>query len=254
MSIDCLAFQQLTAWPCRRATGAHGEDVTVLAPPVSFWDGALIPVYVFDRGEQIEITDDGGLIEHLDASGFDVGKDRRRRRGLEKAVAKWNVSLTSELQLWCKPSELSWGINRYLAALFEVAHWESENAGKSIDNSLLIAEAEGYLRILRPASHFTHDVGMFGISGRPLTFPLKVDATYFDAVAMHPASSASVIKKLFDVRSVRENRDADITVVVEDRTDMERAKSDIQILTQLAHVNRVSELRAEALATLPLRH
>ena len=248
--MNCDTFQQLTAWPCRQVKGARGEDVTVLAPPVSFWDGSVVPVYIIDRGEQVEITDDGGVIDHLDISGFAVGADKRRRRGLENAVAKWNVGLTDEMQLWCKPADLAFGLQKYLAALFAVAHWEAENAGKALDNRLLIAEAEIYLRALHPTSLYAHDVSLVGISSRPLVFPLKRDDTYYDAVGWHPSSSASMVKKLFDVRSVRENQNIPITVIVEDRVDVDRAKSDIQIFTRLAHINRFSELQAQAMAVM----
>lgn len=248
--MKCDELQELTSWPCRAATGTRGEDVTVLAPPMAFWDGSVVPVYVFDRGAQIEVTDDGGVLEHLDASGFAISNDKRRRRGLEKAVAKWEVGLGDELQLWCKPEELGFGLQRYLAALFAVAHWESENAGKAVDSRLIIAEAEAYLRTLKPHSNFSHEAGLVGISSRVLMFPLKVDETYFDAMGTHPASSAAAVKKLFDVRSVRENQDAQITVVVEDSRDPERAKSDIQLLTRLAHINRLSDLREQALSKI----
>lgn len=246
--MNCETFQQLTAWPCRGARDAYGQEITVLAPPVPFWDGSTIPVYVLDRGEQVELTDDGGVIHHLDSSGFDLGSDRRKRKGIERAVAKWNVVLDTELQILCSKKDLAFALQRYMCALFEVAHWEADNSGKAIDTGLLIAEAESYIRILQPNSKFDHDVKLFGISERPVTFPLKVDATYFDAMGPHPASSAAVVKRLFDVRSYRENKDTDITVIVEDRGDVDRVKSDIQIVTQLAHVSRLSHLRASALA------
>jgi hypothetical protein len=245
--MNCLDLKDSTTWPCQVAKGVHGESVIVLAPPVAFWDGSVVPVYVVDRGEQIEITDDGGVLEHLDVSGFAVSGDRRRRRGLEKAVAGWDVSLTDELQLWCKPGELRFGLQRFLGALFAVARWESENAGKLADSELLIAEAEMYLRALDPAASVAHDVELHGISGRQQSFPLRLGETFYEAVGAHHASSASVVKKLVDVRLDRHNKDIPITVIIEDRVNRDRAKADIQIFSQLAHVTRFSDLQSRAM-------
>lgn len=249
----CQHINELTAWPCRTVRGARGEDVTMLAPPVSFWDGSVVPVYVFDRGEQIEITDDGGVLQHLDVSGFDLSSDKRRRKGLQKAVARWDASFDSELQMWCKPDVLTYGLQRYLAALFAVAHWESENSGKPIDNGLLIAEAEMYLRALNPGAIVKHDVALLGISGRTQNFPLHLNVTYYDSVGPHPASSSALVKKLFDVRSVPTNKDKEISIVVDDRGSEKQARADIQIFTQLAYVDRFSELERKAKEVLSMQ-
>jgi hypothetical protein len=139
MSI-CQRINELTAWPCRVVKGAHGEDVTMLAPPVSFWDGSVIPVYILNHGSQIEITDDGGVLHHLDVSGFDISSDKRRQKGLQNAVQGWSANFDNELQVWCKPETLAHGLQSYLAAMFAIARWEMENAGKSVDDGLLIAE------------------------------------------------------------------------------------------------------------------
>lgn len=244
--MDCQLLQEMTSWPCRTVDGADGESALVLAPPVPFWDGSVVPMYLIDRRDYVEITDDGALLQHLDASGFAVSSDGRRKKGLANTLARWDVALDVELRLWCKPSELRHAMQRFMGALFSAAHWESENAGKTLDSNLLIAEAEMYLRAIYPLAAVMHDVELRGISGRRQSFPLKFDATYYDAVGVHPASSASMVKKLADVRFVHENEDAQITVIVEDRVNADRAKADIQIFTQLAHVTRFSELEAKA--------
>ena len=246
--MNCQLLQEMTSWPCRAVKAVSGESAIVVAPPVPFWDGSLIPMYLIDKGDNIEITDDGALLQHLDASGFAVSGDGRRKRGLLNALSRWDVGLDDELGLWCKRPGLQYAMQRFMGALFSAAHWEAENAGKALDSSLLIAEAEMYLRAINPLAAVSHDVELRGISGRRQLFPLKFDATYYDAVGLHPASSASMVKKLADVRFVRENAGAQITVIVEDRVNADRAKADIQIFTQLAHVTRFSELEAMARA------
>lgn len=250
--MNCQNISQLTAWNCQTVKGARGEDITMLAPPVSFWDGTIVPVYIIDRSPHIEITDDGGVLEHLDISGFKLGDDKRRRKGLQKAVSKWNASFESELQVWCKPEDLGYGLQRYLAALFSVAHWEAENAGKAVDTSILTAEAEMYLTALNPQAEVRHNIALTGLSGRVQRFPLALNQTLYDAVGSHPASSAAMVKKLFDVRNIRENKDVQITVVVDDRdTEHEKqSKADIQLFSQLAHVNRFSQLEKDAMTVL----
>ena len=248
--MDCQLLKELTSWPCRTIEASDGQGGLVVAPPVPFWDGSVIPMYVIPRGESVEITDDGALLQHLDASGFEVSGDRRRRKGLERALARWNVAFDSELRLLCKPSDLRYAMNRFMCALFSAAHWEAENVGKALDSSLLIEEAELYLRTINPNAAVVHDAELRGISGRRQIFPLKIDSTYYDAVGIHPASSAAVIKKLVDVRYVHENADRQITVIIEDRANADRAKQDVQIFTQLAHVTLFSDLERRALGVV----
>jgi hypothetical protein len=248
--MDCNLISKLTAWPCRLIEGSRGETGLVLIPPVTFWDGSVIPAYVFQRGDSFEITDDGTLVEHLDTSGFKVSRDKRRRKGLEESLAKWGVSFDGELQVLCKPEEMAYGLQRFAAALFSAATWESENAGKAIDANLLISEVEIYLRAIQPDAAISHDGKLKGLSGRVQAFPLRVGATYYDAVGTHPSASAAMVKRLLDVRLSRENQGLPITVVIEDRSDPARAKADTQIYSQLAHVTRLSELREEALKVL----
>lgn len=222
----------------------------MLAPPVPFWDGSIIPVYIFDRGAQIEITDDGGLLRHFEVSGFPIGSDKRKYRGLEAAVSKWNVSLDTELQMWSKPELLGHALQRYLGALFAAAHWESENAGRAIDENLLMAEAEMYLVALHPGVKAEHNVKVAGISGKMRNFPLSLAGTFYDSVGTHPSASAPMVKKLFDVRSVKANSDLPITVIINDIGHEDAARADTHIYTQLAHVQRFSSLRAEAHAVM----
>ena len=245
--MNCADFQSLTAWPCRQVKGALGEDVTVLAPPVPFWDGTVIPAYVFDRGGQFEVTDDGALLHHLNASGYQLA-EKRRRRGLENAVAEWSVQLDNDLVLYCPKDQLAHGLQRFQCALFAAARWERENAGKANDD-LLMAEAEMYLLALNKGANVRRNVPLQGISSNIRSFPLALDATYYDAVGTHPASSASMVKKLFDVRSVRENSDVSITIIVND-ADHDKASHDSQMYSQLAHVEKLSKLRADAQAEM----
>lgn len=248
--MNCADFHTLTAWPCRQVKGARGEEVTVLAPPVPFWDGAVIPVYVIDRGTQFEVTDDGALLHHLNASGY-VLTDMRRRRGLENAVAEWSVTLDADLGLFCQRDELGYALQRFQAALFAAARWEYENAGKANDD-LLMAEAEMYLLALNPKATVRRNVVLRGISSNARTFPLMLNAVHYDAVGTHPASSASMVKKLFDVRSVRDNADVSITIIVND-ADHEKAGHDSQMYSQLAHVERFSKLRNDARQVMQIR-
>lgn len=248
--MNCQTLNAATAWPCRSTVGANGEDVIVLAPPVPMWDGSVIPVYVVSHEAYVDITDDGGVLEHLENSGFGLLSDKRRRRGLDTSVSRWGVAFSDEMQLICAPDEVTIGLQKFLGALFAIAQWELDNSGKALDGQLLIAEAEMYLRALNPAADVAHDVNLVGITGRPQTFPLKLDGTYYEAVGTHPVNSAAVVKKIYDVRLVRENKGVPITVVVDDRQNSERAKADIQLFSQLAHVTRLSDLQAKAMRFL----
>lgn len=249
--MNCKNIVELTAWACAKAHGTHGEEVSMLTPPVRFRDGSIVPVYVFDRGGQFEITDDGGVLEYLHVVGLKLGGDKRRSRGLETELERWKISLQAdELQVFCRRDALSHGLQRYLGALFTITHWEIENSGKRADEQPIMDEAELYLRALHPHSQITHNAKLSAISGGKQTFPLKVDDTYYDSMGLHPASTAAAVKKLFDVRNVRANVETPITMIVDNRVDDQKGRGDLNMVSILAHVQSFTSLRDKAAAVL----
>ncbi len=211
----------------------------------------MVPVYVFDRGGQIEITDDGGLLENLQVSGLKVSGDKRRSRGLEAALARWNVALSDcELQVWSKPEALAFTLQRYLGAMFAAAQWQLDNLGGVTDEQPFMEEAEFYLRALHPHALISRNVKLAAVSGAKQNFPLKVDDTYFDSMSLHPASTAATVKKLFDVRNIRANLDVQITMIIDDRDDDQKTKGDLNMVSILAHVQSFTALRASAEKTV----
>ena len=122
------------------------------------------------------------------------------------------------------------------------------------DNNALIQEVRMYLMALNPSQSIQTDVQLRGISGKFRQFPIKLNSTLYDAVGTHPASSAAMVKKLYDVTSSPGNSAVQITVVVDDRKDVEQAKSDIQIYSGLAHVNKISALQRQAMGAMPSAH
>lgn len=246
--LDCSTAGRLTAWPCASVVDSNGQAATMLTPPVSFWGGAIVPVFVLDRDPYYEITDDCGILHHLYVSGFRIADDGRKQTGLRRAVQRHGVELSDQLHLYCKKSEVERGLRKYLAAMFEVKHWECEAAGKGGDPASLISEAELYLTAINPAGKVKHDIPALSITGKPQVFPLQIDETLYDTT--RPSGSAHLVKKLVDVRSVPSNQDLDITVVLDDRDDQERAREDFQVFTQLAHVMKFTDLRARGIAAM----
>jgi hypothetical protein len=249
--MNCQTINQLTAWACAKAQGAHGEEACMLVPPVRFAGGSLVPVYVFDRGGQIEITDDGGLLESFHVSGLKLGADKRRHRGLDSALARWDVAVTNgEVQVWSKPEALGYALQRYLGAMFSAAQWQFENLGKQADEQPVMEEAELYLRALHPHSQISRNAKLSAVSGSKQNFPLKVDDVFFDSMSLHPASTAATVKKLFDVRNVRSNLEVQITMIVDDRQVDQKAKGDLNMVSILAHVQSFTALRDSAAKVL----
>lgn len=251
--IDCKNIAEATVWSCRIIESSDGGAATELSPPVTFWDGAVIPVYVIQRNSSVEITDDGGLIEHFESTGLAYALDGRRTKTIDKILAPWGVGMSSELHMVCNREALQHGLQQYLGAMFALARWEVELRNQPPDNSLLIAEAEMYLAALNPNFEIYHDIRVSSISGRGQDFPLRIDDTLYDAVGIHHASSAAMVKKLVDVRGLRDNKSIAITVVVDDRADHERAGADIQLYSQFAHIDKMSALQKRASGVMQSR-
>lgn len=250
--IDCLNVAESTAWDCRVI---DSRGTLELCPPVTFADGAIIPIYVIPVGEtSVEITDDGGFKEHLARCGLRVALDSRRLATLERIIANWGVGFSDALSIVSTGDSLAFAFQRYLGALFDVARWELEILNLPPDNTALVQELELYLLALSPAGYVERDIPLRGISGRYRKFPVKLNGVLYDAVGTHPASSASMVKKLYDVTAAPSNMDAKITVVVDDRKDAEQASSDIQIYSGLAHVDKMSGLQKRAMGAMSVTH
>lgn len=223
----------------------------MLVPPVRFAGGSVVPVYVFDRGGQIEITDDGGVLESFHVSGLKLSGDKRRSRGLDSALARWDVGMSNgEMQLWSRPEALAYSLQRYLGAMFSAAQWQLENLGKVAEEHPVMEEAELYLRALHPHSQISRNAKLSAVSGAKQNFPLKVDDVFFDSMSLHPASTAATVKKLFDVRNVRANLEVQITMIVDDRQVDQKAKGDLNMVSILAHVQSFTALRDSAAKVL----
>ena len=226
----------------------------MLVPPVRFRDGSIVPIYVIDRGGQFEITDDGGVLEYLHVVGMRIAGDKRRSKGLETALERWKVQIeSSEISLFSTRDALAYSLQRYLGALFAVVYWEIENAGKRAEEQPIMDEAELYLRALNPHAIFSHNAMLAAISGGKQTFPLRIGDTYYDAMGLHPSSTAAAVKKLFDVRNMRENVDTPITMIIDNRSDGSKDRGDLNMVSILAHIQNFTALREQA-ATVLTQH
>ncbi len=250
--INCLNISESTAWDCRVLDSIGTLE---LCPPVTFADGAIIPVYVIPAGEgSVEITDDGGFKEHLSRCGLKAALDSRRLRTLEKTVASWGVGFDNAISIVSRNESLSFAFQRYLGALFDAARWELEILNLPPDNTALVQELELYLLAINPTGYIEKDIPLRGISGKYRKFPIKLNGTLYDAVGTHPASSASMVKKLYDITAAPSNMDTKITVAVDDRKDADQAKSDIQIYSGLAHIEKMSNLQERAMGVISKAH
>ncbi len=251
--MNCQEFADALSWRCTPIQTNYAAEAFRLVPPVRMWDGTLLPLYVFSHGDQVELTDDGAMLYHLDVAGFDVGTDQRKWRGLERMFGQWGVTLSDDgaMQLLCRTAGVKGALLRYQGALFALARWQHEHAGRPMGADQLIVEVETFLRVIYPDAAFHRMVEHRGISGRPIVFPLQVDATLIDSLVPHPVATSSLVSKIVDFRSVAENAGAELTVVVDDRVDSERLRGDIQVLTQVANPLRLSELEDQARQRMP---
>lgn len=243
--MNCTDLARATAWPCSPLPDGQGF---VVAPPVEFWDGTVVPLFVLPYGPQTLITDDGGLVHHLQVSGFSLAGDARRMRGLKRAIRSTGADFDDSIMVTCAPDKTRAGLQRGLAALFAARAWEREFTGRALDAREILVEAELYLKVTRRGEEIRRDVSMRGVSGREQTFPLAVGDTLYDAVTTHPVSSAAMAKKLLDVRSLPSQAEREIILVLDDAGDEARAKQDTSLFSQLAHVQRLSALREAAAA------
>ena len=135
------------------------------------------------------------------------------------------------------------GFRKTLTAILNIAGWEAEHAGVSTDVTSLASEVEIYLREWKPDHELLYEQPLSGISGRSHSFSFLIDGELIDVVSSAPQSTASEIRKLADIRGFPSQADTPIGVIIDDRSNSERARQEALILSRFADTWLLTALR-----------
>lgn len=241
----CTNLSGLLGFQCHPLS--EDGQVAYIESAFSFEDGAEIPIFVEQLGDQIRFFDDGEVLFHLRGRGV-LLEDKKNARFLRKLVEPSNVKLndSGEIEIWSKPSEAPTAFANYIAAMTSIMKWEIDQIGVGTDLSLLISDVAFCLRAIKPQAKIEDEPEYIGISGHRYKLDLKWDDQAVVAISTHHAAVGAAAKKLLDIRGSNENSGLKILVVIDDRANEEAAKSEGRILDSVANVWMMSRLEQEA--------
>ncbi len=241
--MNCQSIARQLAFDCTPLRGLCGEPVFELGTPFSFHDGSAICVYVVDHGSVAEISDDGLTMMHLSGLGLDPWGSRRRA-ALRERIQPYGVELrdNGSLRAMLPASELAWSLPRFIAAELAIAQWAREQMGAPESARQLADEVEMYLRAWRPLATISRRPVLRGISGREYQFDFQQGDELIDVISPHHNATGGIMRKLGDVLNAEHPVQPVVRVVVDDRTDPERARMEAKIIASLATAMTLTKL------------
>ncbi len=238
---DAMGFQ------CQQLTQGSAPPVYHLSTPFQTFDGDGIGLFAETDEDTIRIFDAGRTIFHIIGSaGIDLS-DGRSMQPIKKLVDAAGAVLSDDGEIFMvsmrKDAEDC--ARRVLSAILAVSSWERDNVGIPSDGVRLASEVEFLLRQWKPSAPIESGRKGVGISGREYEFDLYQDGFLIDAVSSHPQATASVIRKLADVRGVPSQQDLKLLIIIDDRQDAIRATQEASIIRQFAPTKTVSWLQSQ---------
>lgn len=218
-------------------------SLAMISTPFTFEDGDGVPVYIEKVPGHVRFFDDGGVMMHFLGRGLSL--DNGRKTKFIKTVAQHNgVSFNDdgELEVWAPESQASAAFAKYMAAVLGLVGWEREQQGISTDISLFIEEVAMCLKAWKPHDELIESPEYTGISGHAYRFDFKHGSDIVIAISPHPLSVSAALKKMVDVISAPANQGMSLTVVLDDRSQPDQAKSEGAVLGAVAGVLMMTKL------------
>lgn len=236
--MNCDNFQELIGMRC----SPIGDAVEVITP-FTFPDGDGIDVFAQAHGPQVYFFDDGFTLMHLHSAGIHLN-DRKRWRPLRTIAEIHGTSLSEDgvFETLCPAASASAGFARLVSTLLGVANWQREQIGVTQDSAWFIDEVAMYLRAWKPKAPMIEKPTVQGFSGRPLKFDFQIGDQYIDAIQPHGASTGAELRKIIDLTAGSMKSKLEALVIVDDRTQPEAAKQEMDIIGRVAKAWPMSAL------------
>ncbi|TAK90244.1 MAG: DUF1828 domain-containing protein [Burkholderiaceae bacterium] len=243
--MNCTEFLETLGLSCKILPSFDGKPIHCISTPFEYFDGDGIHLYAEELGGLMRFFDAGDTLFHVSGSGIKL-RDKRAIKPIQKLVeeAGAQISDEGEISILSPLQDGREGFRKALTAILNIAGWEAENAGISNDVTSLASEVEIYLREWKAGYEFLYEQPLAGISGRSHSFSFLVDGELIDVVSSAPQSTASEVRKLADIRGIPSQSDTPIRVIIDDRSNPERARQEALILSRFADIWPLTSLQA----------
>ena len=231
-----------SAFDCVPIRGLHNEAGIEIGTPFSYSDGTAIVLYAMEEGQQLLLSDNGEMLAHLSAVGININK---RLSTLRDRVAPFGLTLTDkgDVRAMVPIEQGSYMLATTISAMLSVAEWEREQLGLDEQTKNLADEAEILLREWKPQAILERRPKIKGQSKREHIFDFLLDGEYIDVIAANHVATGATMRKAGDVKNSPYLDSRSIRVVIDDRSEPERAEVERHILGSLVKSMTLTKLR-----------
>lgn len=233
--MNCTELLKSLGLSCKILPSFDGKPIHCISTPFEYFDGDGIHLYAEELGGFMRFFDAGDTLFHVAGSGIKF-RDKRSIKPIQKLVEEAGAQLSEdgEISALATSKDSKEGFRKALTAILNIAGWEAENTGISTDVTSLVNEVEIYLREWKSGYELLRDQPLAGISGRAHSFSFLIDGELIDVVSSAPQSTSSEIRKLADIRGIPSQVDTPIRVIIDDRSNSERARQEALIISRFA--------------------
>jgi Domain of unknown function DUF1828 len=234
--MSCENLLNRMGYECHEADG----KTIIVDTPFAFADGESIGFYLRDDRDVTVIHDNADTLAHLRGVGMNL-TSRLQWKGIRNIVAAFGFELEdsgiiSGRMSRDREAEL---IKNYISALLAISDLEREYLGLSEEQSQYVQEVEFYLRASKPNAVFESAPFVHGHSGKNYRFHFSFDGWLVDAARPNGNRTGAILRKSLDVKNAADHQ---IMVVMDDREEPDRAKSETDILSTTVSVLQFTAL------------
>lgn len=239
--MKCVSFYAQSGWHCQKLSVPNGEALYI-STPLTLGQGKPLDYFLFDRGSQYEITDDGIAMLELRACGFSLD-DGRHWRGLRNVAQAHDFELEDDgaFSATFPKEQLPRWSDRILHLLSDLVQWERDRIQEKDQESIFTQEVAMLLRQKAPRRELETDVEVY-INDSPVKFDFRWGTTYVDTVRPIAQSVNSKLRKALLFNNA-ELEGVDSLFIIDDRRDRDKAGDEMAILAQVASSIRFTDFQ-----------
>jgi len=244
--INCNWAHRLTRYDCREVKDLHGGPALEIGTPFSLIDGSPIVLYVGGTSnDQVLISDNGDTLVHLSGMGVEFSHGARFNK-LRDVVSTFGLTLTShgDFRVLAREEHAAFTFARAVSALLAVSNWASEQVNEKPEVHDLAAEAEPFILARNPSAYFQRKRVVVGASSTMHEFAFQHGTDLIDVIAPKPSRTGASLRKAGDVQNGPLGMDLHPLIIVDDRSEPEKASHEIGILGSLTRAMPMSRLMA----------
>lgn len=242
--LHCEWAKALTRYECHALNAIGGGECLEIGTPFSLPDGSAINLYITHTPQgQIKVSDNADTLFQLGGMGLDVWQPARTAV-LRSTLARSKMQLgnSGDAFILSQPQHAANAFALAITGLLAVSAWASDQLGDVAPFVDIVAEMEPYIIARNPGAVFKRHPHVKGASNSEHTFDFQHGSDLIDIITAHPNATGSAMRKAGDVQNGPFAEHLMPLIVVDDRTDPDRAMNEIGILGSVTRAMPASRL------------